>query len=152
MIKIGQVYLNKSFKLAFVNLKIRILMQKRIKISKEGCTVSAVLITSEILSSKILSLLVYWSCSPEKIIKQTLLKLFTLLLFKVDSLEKNDPDKVTYYKYSPNKSAYLSHSQTKLIIFDQYFKVDFDYEKKLSLLNISKIGFLNSFINIFGDL
>ncbi len=77
-------------------------------ISKEECTDSPFLITSEILSNKIVSLSKYLSFCPAKIIKQTLLNDFILFLFSVCSFEKKEVDKVTFSKYSVNKSLCLS--------------------------------------------
>jgi hypothetical protein len=86
-----------------------ILKQNRIRISKDGCAISAFLMTSEILSRRIEIFVAYLSFSPTKIIKQTLLKDLILLLFSDCSFEKKEEIKVTFAKYSANRSFNLSY-------------------------------------------
>ena len=50
------MFLNSSFKTEEESLRIKILMQKRIRINIEGCFFSEFLITPDILSIKIFSL------------------------------------------------------------------------------------------------
>lgn len=84
-------------------------------------------------------------------IKHTLLKLFTLVLVTVDSLVNKDPERVILDRYSPNWSLNLSHLTTWSMILLQYCRVCLDWLKKLSLLNMSNIPFLNSLTNTEGD-
>ena len=99
----GQIFLKRLLRLVYESLRMRIRMEKRIKISNEGCAFSAFLITSEILSMSSCTLLAYLSRSPIKTMKQTLMKDLILFLFSVDSLLKNEVEIVTLSRYSANK-------------------------------------------------
>lgn len=88
--KVGHIFLNSSFNYIGDSLRINTLTQKRINISKPGCTDSVFLITSDIFSIKFYNFLVYLSLSPLKMTKHILSNDIILFLFSSLSLLKND--------------------------------------------------------------
>ena len=141
-------FANNFVSLSGLVLKIKILMQKKIKI-KTGGGASAFFITSIILSIKKCALSIYLSFLPANKIKQILsndlIFFFVSAPYPVKKLEASD----TLSRYSVKMSWSLLLSTMRSMILTQQCNVFEETMKKSSLLKISNTSYFNSFVKLF---